>query len=359
MVDTRRVDDLAWRVMRWSMVLLCVSLVLATIRVPYAIEAPGPVSDTLASRGEGSSAQRVVDVEGHRTYPTSGHLYFTTVTVQGGPEEHITLWEWVLGKVDRDAKVVPEQTVFGTGRSEEEIQQLNAAEMQGSQKSAIAVALRSTGEDVPQDNVVASIASDLPADGRLELRDEVTAVDGAATEHVSDVVSAISDREPGEDVRLTVRRKGAEREITLRTADLGGGRAGIGVGLEPLFDYPYEVRIDAGEVGGPSAGTMFALAVRDLVTPGEMTGGRSVAGTGTIDDSGQVGPIGGIRQKMIGARDAGAEYFLAPTDNCDEVAGHVPDGLTVLEVDDFDAAVDAVEGAAKGEVGELPSCGTR
>lgn len=359
MVEPRRADALARRIIRGSLLVLTLAFVLQVIKVPYAIESPGPVSDTLGTRGEGADAAKVVTVDGARTYPTGGHLYFTTVTVQGGPEEHVTLWEWIQGRLSSTSVVVPEEDVFGTGRSEQQIKELNAAQMQGSQKSAIAVGLRSTGQQVGQDNVVASIIKGYPADGVLELKDEVLAVDGVPEARVGDLVAAISDREPGDEVRLTVRRDGTRRQVTLRTKDLGSGRAGIGVGIEPLYDYPYAVKIDAGDVGGPSAGTMFALAVRDVVTPGEMTGGRAVAGTGTIDDAGSVGAIGGIRQKMIGARESGAEYFLAPADNCDEVVGHVPDGLTVLEVATFDDAVTAVESAAKGDVADLPSCGTR
>ena len=136
--------------------------------------------------------------------------------------------------------------------------------------------------------VVATIAEDLPADGRLALEDEVLEVDGKRTEHVADIVSAISDRTPGDTVRLTVERKGREREVEIKTTDLGGGRAGIGIALEPKYDYPYEVRIDAGDVGGPSAGMMFSLAVIDKLTPGALTGGTFVAGTGTINEDGKV-----------------------------------------------------------------------
>lgn len=358
-MDPRRADSIAWQVIRVAGIALVVSILLAVIKVPYAVESPGPVSDTLGSRGEGEAAERVVDVTGARSYPTDGHLYFTTVSVNGNPESHISLWEWIGGHLDPESVVVPEQQVFGTGHTQQQIKEINAAEMQGSQKSAIAVALRSTGREVGQDNVVASIVEGYPADGQLELKDKLLAVDGTRQTRVSDLVAAISDRTAGDVVDLTVERKGAERQVRLRTQDIGGGRAGIGIGIEPVYDYPVEVRIDAGNVGGPSAGAMFALAIHDVLTPGALTGGRSVAGTGTINDGGVIGSIGGIRQKMAGAREAGAEYFLAPAGNCDEVVDHVPEGLTVLEVDDFDAAVGAVEAAAKGDVSGLPSCGTR
>ena len=233
---------------------------------------------------------------------------------------------------------------------------MNKAQMQGSQKNSIAVAIRSTGTKVPQDNLVGQIVKGKPADGKLETEDVITSVDGDRTARVTDIVGAISDRDVGDTVRLGIERDDKARTVTVRTEDIGGGRAGIGIGIEPRYDYPYEVDIDAGRVGGPSAGMMFALAVRDRLTPGAMTKGKSIAGTGTIDDSGQVGTIGGIRQKLAGARAADAEWFLAPEGNCDEVVGHVPDGMDVVAVDTFEDATDAVEAIADEDTDDLPTC---
>ncbi|GAA3610946.1 PDZ domain-containing protein [Marihabitans asiaticum] len=358
MTDRRRADALAWSIMWISLVILTISLLMANIKVPYAVESPGPVRDTLASIGEGEDAAKIITVD-EKTYPTTGHLYFTTVSVQGSPDEHITLWEWLLGTLDSESDVVPEEQVFGTGYTEKQVKELNAAQMQGSQKNAVAAALRSMGKDVPQDNVVASIAEDYPAAKVLELKDEIRKVDGEPVTTVADVIAAISDRTPGEGVELTIERDGREQDVQVGTKDLGGGRAGIGVGIDALYDFPIEVEIDAGNVGGPSAGMMFALAIYDVLTPGALTSGTSIAGTGTIDDAGAVGPIGGIEQKMIGAQEGGAAYFLAPRANCSEVSGNVPSGLTVLEVATLDDAVGAVEAAAKGDVSAVPSCGTR
>ncbi len=115
--------------------------------------------------------------------------------------------------------------------------------------------------------------------------------------------------------------------------------------------------IQLDNVGGPSAGMMFALGIVDQLTPGELNGGENVAGTGTIDAEGTVGPIGGIRQKLYGARDAGAEYFLAPAANCDEVVGHVPDGLQVIRTGTLEESLDALSVIAEGgDVASLPTC---
>ena len=102
---------------------------------------------------------------------------------------------------------------------------------------------------------------------------------------------------------------------------------------------------------------MFALGIIDTLTPGSLNGGEKVAGTGTISADGTVGPIGGIRQKLWGAKDAGADWFLAPESNCDEVVGHVPDGLRVFAVEDLDdslAVLDAIRDG--GDLDALPTC---
>ena len=139
-----------------------------------------------------------------------------------------------------------------------------------------------------------------------------------------------------------MRRDGSERTVQARTAEVDG-RTVIGVSLRLDYDLPVDVTINTGSVGGPSAGLMFSLAIYDVLTPGELTGARDIAGTGTMEDDGSVGPIGGIRQKLVGARAAGADYFLAPAENCDEVIGHVPDGLRVVRVATFDEGLGAVE----------------
>lgn len=351
--QTPRSERIARYILVVSIAVLIVSLLGSFIKVDYAVESPGPVTDTLGTLDDGTD---LIRVKGAKTYPTEGDLYFTTVRILGGPERHISIWEWVRGHLDPSARVVPENSVFGEDRSAEQVQELNTALMEGSQHTSIAVALRSLGEEVGQEAVVARIATGKPADGALQLEDVILSVDGEKPTSLDELVTAIGDREVGDEVTLVVRRDGEKKTVKLTTEDIGDGRAGVGVVLEPRYDYPFEVRIDAGTVGGPSAGMMFALAVRDRLTPGAMTQGKSIAGTGTIADSGAVGPIGGIRQKLLGAESAGAAWFLAPEDNCDEVVGHVPDGLDVVAVEDFDDAVTAVESIAKGDTADLPTC---
>jgi PDZ domain-containing protein len=131
----------------------------------------------------------------------------------------------------------------------------------------------------------------------------------------------------------------------------------LGITITDSYDFPISVKLKLQDVGGPSGGMMFALGIIDKLTPGSLTGGLSVAGTGEIDGNGNVYPIGGIQQKMFGAVDAGATWFLAPADNCDEVVGHIPEGLHVTKVatlSDSLAALKAI--SADPETTSLPQC---
>jgi PDZ domain-containing protein len=201
----------------------------------------------------------------------------------------------------------------------------------------------------------AQIVVDAPASGVLEINDEIVSVDGTEIATPEDVRDALQEFEPGDTVPFEILRGEEEQSVQVPTGETDE-RTVIGVYLASEFDLPYEIDIDAGNVGGPSAGLMFALAVYDKITPGAMTGGQAFAGTGTITSAGEVGPIGGIRQKMIAAEQSGADYFLAPADNCDDVRGNEPDGLTVARVETFEQAREIVEGVGAGESIEIPSC---
>jgi PDZ domain-containing protein len=170
------------------------------------------------------------------------------------------------------------------------------------------------------------------------------------------VRDALQKASPGETVRIQINRDGKDVTVDVPTIQGQGGRTALGVLLGLDHDFPATVKIDAGAIGGPSAGLMFSLGIYDKLTPGALAGGKQISGTGTIDDEGRVGPIGGIRQKLAGARTGGSEYFLAPAENCNEVVGNVPDGLEVFKVSTFDDARTAVEVIAKGRTGSLPRC---
>ena len=330
---------------------IAVAALLSMIGLPFVVMQPGPISNTLGK----IEGKQLITVKGAETYPTTGALDFTTVRVLGGPGDKVNAWEVLWAAVDPSSEVFDEELIFPKGLTSKEVEEENTAEMVGSQQEAIAVALRALGKPVTETVTIAKVAEDAPSASKLRQGDEIVAVDGQKATSSEAVRAAIQKHQPGEAVALTVERSGSVVEVEATTRD-SDGRATIGVFLGRDFDFPIDVEIHAGDVGGPSAGTMFALGIYDTLTPGAMTGGQKIAGTGTIDSAGEVGPIGGIRQKLVGARDGGADYFLAPADNCNEVVGHVPDGLRVVRVSTFDEARQAVQDIAAKKAQGLPTC---
>lgn len=333
---------------------IVVGALMGIVQLPYAILQPGPVTNTL---GSGPGGKPLITIAGKTTYPTSGALDFTTVAVQGGPTNPVNGWEWLSGHLDKTNAVVPENALFPKGVTSKEVDEESAAEMAGSQQEAIAVALRGLGQTVPEVVSISTLAKDSPATGVLLPGDIVVSIDGKAVSTTDSVRAATRAHKPGESAAFIVRRDGKERMLTVNTAKKAvGGHTVVGVLLRTSFDFPTKVSINAGEVGGPSAGMMFSLAVYDKLTPGALTGGARIAGTGTIDSAGTVGPIGGIQQKLVGARRGGAAWFLAPADNCGDVVGHIPEGLKVVKVETFRQARDAVEAIAAKRAASLPGC---
>jgi Lon-like protease len=331
---------------------IVIAAVMGLVQVPYAVLSPGPVTNTL---GNGPQGKALVTVAGTATYPTTGALDFLTVEVLGGPSSPVNAWDWVWGHLDRSRAVVPADEVFPKGVSSTQVDDENAAEMADSQQEAIAVALRALGKKVPQ---VVSI-SDLPKGsqsiGILRAGDVLVSIDGKPVSTPDAVRTAVRAHKPGENVLFTVRRAGKVMALTVRTAS-SQGQTVVGVFLRTGFSFPIKVSINAGNVGGPSAGMMFSLAIYDKLTPGALTGGFKIAGTGTIDSTGAVGPIGGIQQKLVGAKRSGAAWFLAPAENCKEVVGHIPDGLQVVKVATFTQARDAVQAIAARHTASLARC---
>lgn len=335
---------------------MCVMILGASmLPVPYVVERPGPAIDVLGEYQD----EQILTIEGAETYETDGELMMTTVSVDGGPGYTVTPVEVLVGWFDPSQAVFPRELLFPEDQTQEQTDLHNTVQMSTSQQGAVAVALDELGVAYEDTVMVAGIQAGAPAEGQLEGGDVILAVDGEEAADVEGYQALVADREPGEDVTVTVLRDDEERDVTMTTADVDG-TARLGIVLGAGYDFPMDVRLTVGDVGGPSAGTMFSLAVYDELTPGALTGGEAVAGTGTISADGEVGSIGGIRQKMIGARDAGAEFFLAPGANCEEVAGNEPDGLQVVAVDTFDEALEATTTIAEsGTADSLPTCEDR
>ena len=335
-----------------TFVAIALAAALTFLGLPFVVMSPGPATNIL---GE-IDGKPLLAVEGATTYPTTGRLDFTTVSVDGGPGVTVTIYDIARAWLSDSEEVLPVDELFPPDSSQEQVEEEGAAEMAGSQSVATATALRAMGREVEQTVVIADVFEGGPSEGLLESGDVLVSVGDAAASSSDAVRAAVQRAEPGDTVPVVVLRGGEERTVAVRTAESERGTV-IGVGLRLDYDLPVDVTLRTGNVGGPSAGLMFSLAIYDVLTPGELTGGKDIAGTGTMEDDGTVGPIGGIRQKLVGAQAAGADFFLAPADNCADVVGHVPDGLRVLRVATFSEGLAAVRGIASGDAGSLPTCG--
>ncbi len=326
------------------------------VHLPYAVMSPGPIVNTLGTQGSGDGAKPLIEVDGLPSYPAKGQLDFTTVRVEGGPGFPVDAWDVVGAWIDPTKDVLPVDDVFDPTVTEKQVEQESAVQMASSQEEATAVALRAIGKQVPTHIVVSDIVASSKAKGVLEKGDRLVKVGGTTVADGQSIRTAIQKVSPGDPVTIEVERAGKPLTVSVTTIRTDSGQAAIGVLLAMKHEFPATVKINAGDVGGPSAGLMFSLGIYDTLTPGDLTGGAQVAGTGTIDDAGAVGPIGGIKQKLAGARSGGAGWFLAPASNCDEVVGHIPDGLEVFKIATFAEARAAVEAIALKQTGALPRC---
>lgn len=305
---------------------------------------PGPTRDTF----------ELVDVAGEPVTDSTGSLLLTTVAV----EEDLDLLEWFRRTLSPTTSEVPRDVIF-PGGNRGEVSERNAVLMQGSQTDAAVAALRHLGYEVDErlDGAeVFEIGSPTAVDDdQLQPGDVIVEVDGRRTRDAEAVADAIRRHEPGEQVTLTV-RDGTERRTTtveLIASPDAPDRALLGVVLIPSLTLPVDVQIDAGAIGGPSAGLMFALAVVDLLEPTDLTGGEVIAGTGTIGRDGRVGSIGGIRQKVLGALERSdapaATVFLVPEGNLPAARSvAVPSELLLVPVGTLDDAVRALRELRQG-----------
>jgi PDZ domain-containing protein len=337
-------------------VAVVIAVIFALLPSPYVIEQPGPVYDTLGVAEHDGEEIPLIEIPDEQTYPTDGELNLLTITVLGRPGQTPN-WLEVLGAwFDRTRSAVPVEAIFPPGVSDDDRDAQNEAAMVDSQQDAIAAALVELDYDFPREVTVAGILDDSPAAGVLEEDDVIAAVNGAAVHSVEELRAAVRENGADAPASLLVVRDGAEQTVAVTPVDRDGAVV-LGVGVRMRYEFPIDVELQLDNVGGPSAGMMFALGIVDKLTPGAMTGGEVIAGTGTIDSAGAVGAIGGIRQKLWGAEDAGATWFLAPESNCDEVTGNIPDGITVFAVSTLDEARSIVETVGEGgDTAAFASC---
>lgn len=333
-----------------SIVVLVFSLGLVTVfAVPFVSFSPGPVRDTLGA----TKGKPVIEVTGHETYPTTGQLDLTTVSVTS-PDRELTLPQAMRNWLDPHHDLFPRDIIYPPDQSADEVEQQNTAEMTGSQDSAVAAALQAAG--VPYSPKVSSVSPDSPADGKLKAGDVILKVDGAEVKKVPEVGDLVRKNKVGDDVTFLVRRDGKEQTVVVKAAaapdDPTRPMVGIGVGVYSAV----KVSISLGQdIGGPSAGTAFALAIYDKLTPGPLLDGKHIAGTGTIDALGQVGAIGGIQQKIAGAKEDGATVFLVPGPNCEAALHSGVKDIRLVKITTLNDAISALKALASG-TGDVPAC---
>jgi Lon-like protease len=326
------------------------ALVIAVlVPVPYVILSPGPTLNTLGEQG----GQPLITVSGHHTYPTSGNLNMVTVSYSGGPGDGLNIFQALGGWLDSSEAVVPQTEIFPPGQSATETQQQDTAEMTGSQETAQAAAFTELHIPYQTEVTIVQTAPDTPAASVLKAGDIITAIDGTAVTSETKLTSLITSHPAGTTLHLTVLRSGKTIPLNVTTKE-SGGKPIIGVVVTENYKFPFDVKISVGDIGGPSAGMMFALGIIDKLTQDNLTGGKFIAGTGEITAAGQVQAIGGIQQKMVGARDAGATVFLAPAGNCSDVDGAVPSGLRIVKVSTLSQAVTYLDDLKAGK--PVPSC---
>ena len=329
------------------LVLLGLTVVGSVVPAPVVALGPGPTFDTL---GEVNGTP-VVSAEGLPTYPTDGHLNMTTVGVTDGISTLRALAMWGSGTY----RLAPRSSLYPPGETTEQVTAQNQQEFDGSIANAEAAAL--THLDLPARVTVGALVDGSPSAGVLAAGDEIRAVSGTPITSVQALLDVLAAARPGEPLTLTtVRGDGAPREVTVTPAPYPDDPARAFLGITPATSPAdgQQLSISLGDVGGPSAGLMFSLALVDKLTPGPLTGGRFVAGTGTIDAEGRVGPISGIRFKMLKAQEVGANTFLVPAANCAEAAANAPDGLELVRAGTLGEAVDALETLDAG--GTPPAC---
>jgi len=333
-----------------SILVLIAALGVATvIPVPFVSFSPGPTEDTLGTADD----KPVIEVTGHKTYPTDGELDLTTVSVTS-PDRKLSLPQAMRSWLDPHRDLLPREIVYPPTKSADEVEQENTAEMTGSQDSAISAALQEA--KVPFRTKVDSVSKDTPADGKLKPGDVILTVDGTKVTAVPQVGELVRKHKVGEQVRFVVQRSGKELPVTLTTAATPGEPTRPMIGITIGVQSAVKVAVHLGrDIGGPSAGLAFALAIYDKLTPGALLAGKHVAGTGTIDPTGQVGAIGGIQQKIAGARSEGATVFLVPAANCASALAADVDGIRLVRVETLHDAVTALTALAEGR-GDVPAC---
>jgi Lon-like protease len=303
------------------------------VPVPYVELTAGQTVNTLGQVGN----RPVITVEGTGTSSSAGELLLTTVNVR----DQLNLVDAVAGWLRGDSSVVPRELVYPPNKPKKQVDQENAAQFRASQTSAETVALRKLG--YPVQVTVTEVAKGFPAEAVLRPGDVINSLDGTPVTSAQKLRELVRTKPAGETRQVGYTRGGAAAVAAIATGKGEDGAPRLGVAVDQKQPAPFEVKFDLERIGGPSAGLMFTLGVIDKLDPADLTGGIHVAGTGTIDDEGNVGPIGGVPHKLRGAKRDKATVFLTPTANCAEAAANAVPGLTLARVATVDDALAALQ----------------
>jgi PDZ domain-containing protein len=300
----------------------------------------------------------IVQVDGHQTYQDGGQLRLTTIYVDQ-PERKVGLLRLMGAWLDPDAAVYPRAAVYAPDTTDEEDSEMSQIMMISSQDAAVAAAMTELGYDLDTVVQVFNVEEGMPAAGKLAYGDRILSVDGVVTKDPQSVGEVVRSHPVGTELDWVIQR--GEEELTLQLASTEvDGEPRVGITPGPSFDFPFRVHVDpGGRIGGPSAGLVFALAIYDTLTPGSLTGGGNIAGTGEITSAGVVRPIGGAQQKVAAARDEGAGLFLVPAANCTSLGDVDAGDMRVVSVNTLADAIESVEHWVEDPQAELPSCESR
>jgi Lon-like protease len=303
------------------------SVIAWNLELPYLAYSAGPVSD---------AADDVV-ADDVAVYPPDGELLMLTVVSQD-----VNVFEAAIAGLDPRIDLVRKQAVRRVGESDEQYRNRVLQQMDDSNYLAITVALQYLGYDmVPTEVVVNDIVEGVPAADVLELGDTIRSVNGMPITTVDDFGPALEGYAVGDTIAMGLERSGEEVDVEVQLAEREDepGVPMIGIILGELTEPPFPISIESGDIGGPSAGLMHTIAIIDTLTEGDLAHGRVIAGTGTISLDGSVGSIGGIRQKVVGAEAAGAEYILVPEGNYEKALTAERDHIEIVPVATLDDAI--------------------
>ncbi len=336
----------------WTITALLVLSLAGLMTLPsgYVIERPGQVFNVMGELDE----KPVISATDVETYESETRLDITTVSLLGNRDSTPGWLQILAAWMDPDQVVLPLDEVYPPQLSTEQVRAESTAQMEVSQQDAIAAALTELGYELDRQLYVASVIAETPASKKLVAGDFLVAVGSVAVATYEELRAQIQLSE-GNSVIIKVIRDGKPMEFEL-TPEKKEDSWVIGAMVGYVYDFPVDIKLQLGDVGGPSGGLIFALGIYDALTEGSLAGKTHIAGTGTITADGSVGPIGGIELKLISAKKAGATLFLAPEGNCSEVVGQIPDGLSVVIVKDLKSALTAIEDFNSGKPVRPISC---